>query len=156
MRHNTIHEKALLIDKFVDIYMRARKRKTFPHKEVGQMILWIFPGSRSRGRGAFKTVYQISSRERDLVLKISKEKNIKSDMEAYYQLPRTIRNRYFAKIYWNTKYCLLQKYGKAVKISPKVVERLKKKVKPWGLSDVRADNIRKVGGRFKIVDANVR
>ncbi|MCS7115098.1 MAG: hypothetical protein N0A00_06855 [Candidatus Bathyarchaeota archaeon] len=25
-----------------------------------------------------------------------------------------IRNRYFAKIYWTTQYCLLQKYGKAV------------------------------------------
>jgi len=156
VRHETIHEKALLIDKFVDIYMRAKKRKTFPHKEVGQIIHWLFPNSKSRGRGTFKTVYQISSRERDLVLKISKEKSIRNDIEAYDKLPRTIRNRYFAKVYWNTKYCLLQKYGKAVKVSPKVVESLKRKVRSYGLCDVRADNIRKVNGIFKIVDATVK
>jgi len=156
MRHETIYKKALYIDEFVDLYMRAKKRRTFPHKEVGQIIRLLFPSSMSRGRGAFKTVHKISSRERDLVLKMSRNENIRNDIETYYRLPRTKRNRCFAKIYWNTKYCLLQKYGKAVKVPPHVVESLKKKVKPYGLSDVRADNIRKVNGIFKIVDASTK
>jgi hypothetical protein len=47
-----MYEKALLIDRFVEFYMKAKKRKRFPHKEVGQIILLLFPNSRNIGRGA--------------------------------------------------------------------------------------------------------
>ena len=153
MRHRTIHEKCLLIDQFVDFYMKAKKRKRFPHKEVGQVIKLLFPNSRNIGRGAFKTVHQISSRKRDLALKVSQERSIDRDLEAYNKLPSGIRNRYFAKIYWKTRYCLLQKYGKKVRVPPREIELLKKKVAPHGLTDVREANVRKVDGKFKIVDA---
>jgi len=156
MRHKTIHEKALLIDKFVEFYIKTRKRKRFPHKEVGQIIRLLFPNSRKIGRGAFKTVYQISSRSRDLALKISREENIRKDIEVYNKLPKRIRNRYFAKIYWSTQYCLLQKYGKAATVPQETIEHLKNKLKPYNLSDIRPANIRKVDGKFKIVDASAK
>jgi len=156
VRHETIYQKALLIDRFIEFYMKAKKRKRFPRKEAGQVIKLLFPNSRNVGEGAFKKVFQISSRSRDLALKVSGEENIRNDVGAYDRLPKNIRNRCFAKIYWNTKYCLLQKYGKAVRVPPEVIGSLKKKVKPYGLSDVRVANIRKVDGKFKIVDANTR
>lgn len=95
----------------------------------------------------------MSSLARDLALKIGGEENITKDIEVYDSLPSNIRNRYFAKIYWHTRYCLLQKYGKAVKIPPKTLEALRGKAASYRLTDVRAANIRKVDGRFKIVDA---
>lgn len=156
MRHHGIYEKALLIDKFVEFYLKARKRKTFPHKEVGQLIGLLFPGSRKLGRGAFKTVYRVSSTARDLALKISREDSVTKDIEVYNRLPSNIRNRCFAKIYWHTRFCLLQKYGKAVTIPPQELEILKEKGTRYGLTDVRVANVRKVEGRFKIVDAIVK
>ena len=71
MRHALIYKKAELLDHFIDVYKRARKRRSFPHKAVGTVILPLFPGSASLGRGAFKTVHKISVRERDLVLNSS-------------------------------------------------------------------------------------
>jgi hypothetical protein len=32
-----------LIDQFVEFYAKAKRRKTFPHKEVGQLIRLLFP-----------------------------------------------------------------------------------------------------------------
>lgn len=153
MRHKKINDKCLLIDQFVDLYMKAKKRKSFPHKETSVIIKLLFPRSRSVGRGAFKTVHQISSSKRDLALKVSKEEGVAKDFESYYKLPATSRNRYFAKIYWKTRYCLLQKYGKRVKVPQSEIDYLKEKVSRYGLTDIREANVRKVDGRFKIVDA---
>jgi len=156
MRHTRIYKRALFIDQFVDAYQKVRKRHNFPHREVASVIEYLFPGCIYTGRGAFKTVHKVSSRARDLVLKTSNPKNIRSDRRAYRRLPPTIRNRYFAKIYWTTKYCLLQKYGRqADHIPPRQLKKLKAVARACGLTDVRPGNIRKVDGRFKIVDANL-
>jgi hypothetical protein len=103
----------------------------------------------------FKTAYKVSSRTRELVLKAANRRSILRDLRAYRLLPRTLRNRYFAKVYWRTKYCLLQKYGSPGPVPPAGLARLKAVGKRYGLTDVREANIRKVGGVFKLVDANV-
>lgn len=154
MRHALIHRKAEFIDQFVDAYKRVRKRSSFPHKEVGGIIHLLFPGSSYSGRGAFKTVHRVSSRAKTLVLKTSHFKNITKDMRAYKRLPPTVRNRYFAKVYWRTKYCLLQKYGRKVVVHEGELSNLKAVAKKYGLTDVRPDNIRKIDGHLKIVDAS--
>lgn len=157
MRHERIHKRALFIDEFVDAYKKVRNRTTFPHREVGRIVHFLFPGCSYTGRGAFKTVHKVSSRARDLVLKTTNPKNIRKDKQAYMRLPPTKRNRYFAKIYWVTKYCLLQKYGKKLeRIPERDLKKLKVVAKEYGLSDVRPGNIRKIDGRFKIVDALTR
>jgi hypothetical protein len=89
-------------------------------------------------------------------LKIGREEYIKADIEAYMKLPKRIRNRYFAKIYWKTKYCLIQKYGKKTKIPKEILQKLRNVAKKFGLTDIRRANIRKIDGRFKIVDASIR
>lgn len=156
MRHTRIYEKALLLDAIVRAYRRSRGRKSFPHKMVGQIIPLLFPGSKRLGRGAFKTAYRVSSTARNLVLKTARSRYIRRDLELYKTIPSRVRNRYFAKIYWGTKYCLLQKYGKEKNVPQKIRKKLKAKGKEFGLSDVRDDNIRWVDRRFKIVDANLR
>jgi len=78
-----------------------------------------------------------------------------NDWLAYHCLPQNIRNRYFAKIYWLTDHCLLQKYGKGNKVPEKALQKLKGIGKKYGLLDIRRANIRKVDGKFKIVDASI-
>lgn len=155
-RHKNIFKRAVFIDKFVDAYRSVHRRRTFPHKEVGSMIHFLFPGGSYKGRGAYKTVHKVSSRARDLVLKTSNRKNILRDMHAYRKLPTGIRNRYFAKVYWRTKYCLLQKFGRGnSRVPPDILRKLKRIGREHGLKDVRPANIRRVDGQFKIVDASV-
>ncbi len=154
MRHALLHRTAKIIDLFVDTYKKRRKRQTFPHKEVSNIIAYLFPGSRWKGRGAFKSVHKVYSRAKTLAIKTSNPKNIRSDLRAYNRIPVTIRNHYFAKIYWHTKYCLLQKYGRETNVPKHVVRRLKQIGREHGLRDIRPENIRKVEGLFKIVDAN--
>ena len=156
MRHELIRKRAVFIDQFVDAYKKVRKRSTFPHREVASIVHFLFPGSRYTGRGAFKTVHRVSSRARNLVLKTSHPRRIRDDLRSYNRIPLTLRNRYFAKIYWRTKYCLLQKFGERGKVPPPKLQQLKRVAARFGLTDVRLANVRKVDGRFKIVDASVR
>ena len=74
---------------------------------------------------------------------------------AFKRLPSTVCNRYFAKVYWRTKYCLLQKFGSECSVPPSRLARLKQVAGKYGLTDVRPGNIRCVGGVGKIVDATV-
>lgn len=155
MRHALIRRKALLVDQFIDVYKHGRKRASFPHKAVGVMIPLLFPGSTLSGKGAFKTVHRVSSRERDLVLKTGNRGSMYNDHKAYRRVPSTLRNRYFAKVYWRTRYCLLQKYGTPGRVPPERMLKLKQIGRRYRLTDIREANIRKVEGVFKIVDANL-
>lgn len=165
MRHKTIWNKALFLDEFIEKYNKIRHRRAFPHNQAGIMVKLLFPESKRLGKNSyakFKRAYYVSSRTRDLVLKIGDAKNVKLDGNAYKYLPKTVRNRYFAKIYWHTKYCLLQKYGKEVKIPKNQKSKLKDDInwhlrnKPYYLSDIRPDNIRQVDGTPKVIDATLK
>jgi hypothetical protein len=121
------------------------------------MAEFILPKSKWVGNGAFKNVYRVRTQARNLVLKIGDHRHILNDLRAYRRFPTGIRNRYFAKIYWRTKYCLLQKFGEpAGRISETKLRRLRKIGKRNGLWDVKPANIRVVDGQYKIVDANLR
>ena len=155
MRHALIQRTARIIDQFVEAYKRARKRSTFPHTGVREIVTLLFPGSAQKGRGAFKTVYVVRSRKKRLAFKTSNSDKIMNDWLAYHCLPANIRNRYFAKIYWLTDHCLLQKYGRESRVPEKTLRKLKDIGKKYGLRDIRPANIRKVDGKFKIVDASI-
>lgn len=159
MRHKTIFEKAKFVDEFVDHYNKIRKRENFPHKAVGAVIKLLFPNSKKLGGGRFKTAFYVSSRKRDLVIKVSKTKNLKNDFKVYKRIPNSIRNRYHAKLYWKTKYCLLQKWGKVKKnLSKKDPElvQLKNRLKPYDLTDIRPANVGLVDGKLKVLDAKIK
>ncbi|MCX5698181.1 MAG: hypothetical protein NTX01_00560 [Candidatus Omnitrophica bacterium] len=157
-RFKRIAQKAEFIDEFIDHYRRIRRRISFPHKAAETVIKLLFPRSKHLGRGAYKSVYYVYSQERDLVLKLSPTKNLKRDFKVYEKVPETIRNRYIAKMYWHTRYCLLQKLGKRPrKLSekdPRLID-LKYRLKPYGLTDIRPDNVCLFKGNLKVVDANL-
>jgi hypothetical protein len=154
MRYGTLNKRAEVVDVVIDHYKRARHLKTFPKKIVEDVVGLMFPHSNFEGRGFFKEVHTVHSRARKLVLKLSNAKSTRRDWEVYHRLPATVRNRYFAKIYWHTKYCSLQKYGKKVRVPKSNLKELRMHVRKFGLTDIKADNIRKIEGHFKIVDAN--
>jgi hypothetical protein len=154
VRHELIRRKALLIDHVIDMYKRDRSRRSFPHKAVSILVPLLFPGSTLSGRGWFKTVHRVSSRERELVLKTANRRSIHADQIAYRRIPSTIRHRYFGKIYWRTRYCLLQKYGSPGPVPPDRLQKLKAVARRYHLDDVKEANVRKINGTFKIVDAN--
>jgi len=51
---------------------------------------------------------------------------------------------------------MLQKYGRAVSVPPRVLARLKRVGDRYRLRDVREANVMKFGKAFKIVDADRR
>lgn len=154
MRHAILKKRAEIVDLIIDRYNRVRRRKNFPKKIVADVVGLMFPDSNFEGRGFFKEVHSVHSRARKLVLKLSHAKSTKRDWKVYHLLPEGIRNRYFARIYWHTKYCSLQKYGRKVRVPKQELKKLRMRVRRYGLNDIRADNVRKVEGHFKIVDAN--
>lgn len=156
MRYRRIHRKALLLDQIVSVYKRVHGRKNFPHKLVKAIIVpLLFERWKFEGKGAFKTVHRVYSTAGRVALKTAAAKYIRRDLRVYKRLPAAIRNRFFAKIYWHTKYCLLQKYGKRKRVPVEMTERLREVARRYGLSDVRPGNVREVAGQFKIVDANL-
>jgi hypothetical protein len=154
MRHATLKKRAEIVDLVITHYKRARGLRNFPKRIVADIVGLLFPHSGFEGRGVFKEVHSVHSRARKLVLKLSHAKSTKRDWKVYQRLPDRIRNRYFAKIYWHTKYCSLQKFGKKVRVPEKELQKLRTRVKKYGLTDIKAANVRKVEGHFKIVDAN--
>jgi hypothetical protein len=154
MRHATLKKRAEIVDLIIDHYNRVRHRKNFPKKIVADVVGLMFPQSNFEGRGFFKEVHCVRSRARKLVLKLSHARSTRRDWRVYHLLPAGIRNRHFAKIYWHTKYCSLQKYGEKVRVPKQELQKLRIRVREYGLKDIKADNVRRVEGRFKIVDAN--
>lgn len=156
MRHAKIHKKAVFLDSVIDAYKKARDRKSFPHEVVKQLLPLLFPHSSFKGKGWYKSVHKISTRTRDLVLKTGDSKYIRRDHRVFAGINGRGRNRDFAKIYWSTKYCMLQKYGKSRKVPQAELLRLREEARQRRLGDVREDNIRFMEGQFKIVDASKR
>ena len=159
MHHENIRKKAEFIDRFIELYRQLRKRKRFPHNATGKLILLLFPNSKKLAKGAHKTSFSIQIRRKRLALKISERKDLRNDFRAYRRLPITIRNRYFAKMYWATKHCLLQKLAKQKPIITKKnyqFLKLKKKLTSHHLTDIRPANVGWIDGKLKVLDANIR
>lgn len=154
MKFRRLLQKARLIDAFTRAYRRERKRNTFPHKPVRILVELLFPSWKREGRGAHKHVYKVTSTRRQLVLKVGRRRSIIRDIKAYRRIPASERNQLFAKIYWHTHHCLLQKYGEKPKVSRVELKRLRSDAKRYGLRDVRLANVRNVGGALRIVDAS--
>ena len=155
VRHKKIKDVAELIDFFIDRHNRIRDRKNFPHKKVEFLVRMLF-NSKYLGKGWYKTTHLVYSAKKDLAFKFGNKEAIKRDRRLYNKLPKTIRNKHFAKIYWFTKYCMLQKYGIKTKINKIGLLKMKRIGNKYGLRDIKPDNIREVSGNLKIVDATLK
>lgn len=143
----------------IDQIKRAKDTKRMPYKEIKVILDILYPDTKHRdvGKGYFKHVFIIHTKRRWLALKIGRSiRDMRKDAITYEKIPANVRNRYFAKIYWTSGLFMLQKYGEKAKAPKDEIKRLKEIGNKYGLKDIREANIMKVGGKFKIVDAERR
>lgn len=157
MRYSRIQSFSLEVLKpIIEHVKKIKKTNRMPWKELESILKILYPHTKYEkvSSGYFKHVFIIHNNTRWFALKIGRNsKHIRKDFKTYNDLPRKSRNRYYAKIFWATDIFMLQKWGAKVKVPPDEVKRLKEWGRKAGLKDIRPDNIMKVDGRFKIVDA---
>ena len=161
MRHKKPQDYAFVIDDLVDHYMKTRGGEKLPNRRLlSPIVELMFEEQEYLGRGASKRAFKVLSRngKRELVLKIGEPKSIKNDWKVYVHAKNNgLADRYFAKCYWHTKYCMLQKFGEDRKVPPKIQRDLKERANKIGLQDIglRSNrNIRYIDGYFRIIDAS--
>jgi len=155
MKFKRVHGQAKLVDKLIDAKKKDRGTSFITKPEVTAIVTRIFPDLIPESDGWHKAVFRVRSEDRDLVLKIGRKEAIENDYRVYKRLPESVRHRLFARMYWHTKYCLLQEYGSKTQVSLADVNKLREFGYQYGLIDIKSKNIRSVNGNLKIIDANM-
>lgn len=155
VKFKSLHEKAKLIDDLIDDHIKTKGTNFVPMHNLEEIVLTIFPESVMTNFGLHKLVFRLKHKSHDLALKIGKKESIELDHRGYKQMPASIRHVYFARIFWHTKYCLLQEYGIEAEVSAQELLQLRAISLKYGLLDITCDNIRIVNGYLKIIDASI-
>ncbi|OGJ15402.1 hypothetical protein A3K73_05870 [Candidatus Pacearchaeota archaeon RBG_13_36_9] len=147
-----------ILEPSIDLIQKSRKTKAIPYDEIERIIKTFFPRTSSIPSygGFIKRVYIIHSDRKLLALKLGERADIKRDYNVYLSLPRKVRNRYFAEIYWRSKKgrFILQECGKKADIPERGLKRLQEIGDRYELKDIRAANVMAFDDSFKIVDAD--
>ena len=136
-------------------YIKTKNSSFVPMKNLEQNVLTIFPDAFMFNFGLHKLVFRLRHKSHELALKIGKSETIERDHEAYRKMPTSIRHVYFARVFWHTKYCLLQEYGVEADVSAQDLVQLRAIADKYGLLDITCENIRSVNGNLKIIDASI-
>jgi hypothetical protein len=155
MKFKPLQNQAKLIDDLIDAYKKFTGTPFIPPTDIKAIITRVFPSLVPESNGWHKVVFRIRSEDGDLVLKIGRKEAIENDHRVYKRLPESVRHKLFARMYWHTKYCLLQEYGSITQISPAELNKLREFGYQYGLIDVKSKNIRNINGSLKIIDANM-
>jgi len=123
--------------------------------QLKELVLKNFPDFYIRDVGWHKIVFGIHSMDQKIVLKVGTRKSIENDHIAYKRVPEIIRHQVFARIFWHTKYCLLQEFGFPAQVSAGELTRLRRLVYRYGIFDVKTENLKRINRELKIIDANV-
>ena len=78
----------------------------------------VFPNAVMVDFGLHKLVFSLRHKIHILALKVGRAQAIELDHKVYKQMPKDSRDVYFARIFWHTKYSLLQEWGIEVEVSP--------------------------------------
>jgi hypothetical protein len=148
-------EKAKLLDNLIDEYRDSRKIRFVPISILSSLVTNVFPNATLLGYGLHKIVFRLQHKTHMLVLKVGKAQDIELDHQAYNRLPHEIKHVYLAKIYWHTKYSILQQYGLETELTEQELARIRLVAAKYGLLDITCENIRIVDGNSKIVDAGI-
>ena len=155
MKFKSLHAKAKLLDDSIDEYIKTKKSRFVPSENLEEMVPAIFPEARLSNFGLHKLVFFLRHKSHELALKIGKPEAIELDHETYRRMPPSVRQVYFARIFWHTKYCILQEYGVEAEVSTEVLVQIRAIAGKYGLLDITCDNIRSVNGNLKIIDASI-
>ena len=155
MKYRQLNHEAKHIDRLIDAELHV-KGGLFPTQEqLGALVSLNYPDFAVENCGWHKIVFRNRGFDHNVVLKIGPHKSIENDHRVYKTVPEDKRHRYFARIYWHTKYCLLQEYGEAANVTQEQLNCLRTAVYKYGVFDVKAENIRWIHGDLRIIDANV-
>jgi len=105
------------------------------------------------GKGFHKRAFIVKSNKKEFVLKIGNR--IKEDYNIYLDLKHNRKVKY-AKIYWHTDRCLLQKKCEDVELSKECLKDFKTEAKKYGYIDVKQDNLGMVNDTITAFDLNPR
>jgi hypothetical protein len=154
LKYKTLHQTARQIDHLIDRYIESKGTSFIGQDELKKLILKDFPDLYVKDAGWHKIVFGIHSIDQKIVLKVGPKTSIEKDHRAYKRVPESMRHQLFAKIFWHTKYCLLQQYGYSANVTQKELDILRRTVYKYGISDIKAENLRMFDGELKIIDAN--
>jgi hypothetical protein len=155
MKFKSLHEKARLLDNLIDEYERSKGTGFVPMRSLQELTSKTFPEATRVNVGLHKLVFHLTHKSHELALKIGKKEAIELDHKSYKLLPPRLRHVYFARIFWHTKYCLLQEYGVEAEATHDQLIKLRSIGYTYGLLDITCENIRNVNGYLKIVDAGI-
>jgi hypothetical protein len=155
LKYQNLHDQAKILDNLIQAYIDSQKTVFVPMNELTNLVPTIFPNTSLLNYGMHKLVFRVTYRSKILALKIGKKDTIEHDHKAYKQLPHPYRHVYFAKVFWHTKYCLLQEYGQEVEVTPEELAKLRSIAGKFGLLDISCENIRNIDGYLKIIDAGL-
>lgn len=155
MKFKSLHEKAKLLDVSIDDYIAAQGASFVPARKLQEMVAAAFPGAVMVNFGLHKLVFHLKQNGQDLALKVGKAQAIERDHRAYKLLPLSLRHTYFARLFWHTKYSILQEYGTEADVTQRELLQLRALAGRYGLLDITCDNIRWVDGKLKIIDAGI-
>jgi len=126
--------------KYIKLYKIAKQidsyDKTPNRNKVLEMLSKFKPKFLSSG--GYKRCFLVKSNKRVLVFKVGR------DVETQYKIYQDLKGKHklkYAKIYWTTKRCLLQRYCKKVDVPKNLIKENKKIAKKLGYSDWRKANI---------------
>jgi hypothetical protein len=155
LKYKQLHHEAKHIDRLIDAQLHI-KGGLFPTQEqLGALVASNYPDFTFENCGWHKIVFRNRSFDHNVVLKVGPHKSIESDHRVYKSVPEDKRHIYLARIFWHTKYCLLQEYGDQTNVSEEQLSCLREAVYKYGVFDVKAENVRWIGGKLRIIDANV-
>lgn len=155
MKFKSLHEKARSVDNLIDEYIKTKGTSFAPMRSLQEIVNTVFPDAVRVNVGLHKIVFRLTHKSHVLALKIGKKETIERDHRAYKLLPPSLRHVYFARMFWHTKYCLLQEYGVEPEVSAQQLAQLRALAYKYGLLDITCENIRSVNGTIKIIDAGI-
>lgn len=155
VKYEKLHHAARYLDQLIDDNLPNRGSAFLTQESIKNIVLGCFKDFYVENCGWHKIVFGIHSADHKLVLKVGTKKSIELDHKTYKRVPKSVRHRLFAKVYWHTKYCLLQEYGYPIEVSEQQLFEIRWMVYKYGIFDVKADNLKRVDDEIKIIDANV-
>jgi hypothetical protein len=155
VKFKSIYSSAKQIDALIDNYTHNRNVAFVPLTEMEKMVYLILPDAQLDNFGIHKIVFRLQHKSHKLAFKVGKQDAIEKDHKSYKLLPQELRHMYFARVFWHTQHCLLQEYGVSAEASAEELVQLRSLASKYGLLDISCENIRKVDGSLKIIDAGV-
>ncbi|NLF89243.1 hypothetical protein GX563_10540 [Candidatus Bathyarchaeota archaeon] len=155
MKYRMLHHQAKHIDRLIDENRHAAKAAFLTSDQLKTIVTTVYPDFYMESCGWHKIVFRNRLANHKVVLKVGPQRSIEADHSAYKRIPHSIRHRVFARLFWHTKYCLLQEYGEAAQVNAQELNEIRRAVYRYGVFDIKAENIKRINGMLKIIDANV-